>query len=207
MSFSISSSTSTSDCGNSSRRPKPPTASTATPCGITGARDDWYALHTSSSTIALRAETATAALPSDRKRLLIRSGLECGLATIFVSDPDCFCDIVYKDLTVADVSGPGRARKGLDHFFSTGGGHNQFDFDLRKQIDVVFLSAINLFMAFLTAVATNLSDGHPIDADRLERFLHLFQLERLDNRFNLLHLHSPSSLGFEIVAFFAVHTY
>ena len=56
-------------------------------------------------------------------------------------------------------------------------------------------------------MATNFGDGHPIDSDCLESFLYLFQLERLDNRFNLFHFDSLSSLGFEIVAFFAVHAY
>ena len=48
-----------------------------------------------------------AALPSDRKRLFIGSGLECGFATVFVSDPDCFRDIVYEDFTVSNIQDGG----------------------------------------------------------------------------------------------------
>jgi len=42
-------------------------------------------------------------------------------------------------------------------------------------------------MAFLPAVAAHFGDRHAVYADALQRFLDLFQFERLDNGFDLLH--------------------
>src|SRR6185369_1329575 len=53
------------------------------------------------------------------------------------------------------------------------------------------------------AVAADFGDGHPIDTDLLERFLHVFDLVRLDDGFNLFH--GGLLLRLEVIAFFAVH--
>ena len=84
------------------------------------------------------------------------------------------------------------ARLGRDH---------HFEFDLGQQIHVVFLAAIDLFVAFLPAVAANFGDGHAVDADLLQGGLDLLQLERLNDRFDLL---SSAIYASRDVAFFAV---
>ena len=43
-------------------------------------------------------------------------------------------------------------------------------------------------MALLPAVAADVGDRHAVDADALERFLHFVELERLDDRFDFLHM-------------------
>jgi hypothetical protein len=42
-------------------------------------------------------------------------------------------------------------------------------------------------MALLAAETFGLGDGDALESDLLERFLHLIQLERLDDRFDLFH--------------------
>ena len=61
-------------------------------------------------------------------------------------------------------------------------------------------------MALLPAVAAHFADGHAVDADGLQRFLHFFQLERLDDCFDFLHVRAPRRLlRLEDIPFFAVH--
>src|SRR5207245_8826091 len=65
--------------------------------------------------------------------------------------------------------------------------HDHFDFDLGQEIDDVLRPPIQLGMAFLTAEALGLGDRDALDADLVKRLLHLVELERLDDRFDLLH--------------------
>ena len=92
---------------------------------------------------------------------------------------------------------------GLDHFFGARVGDHHLDLDLGQQIDLVFHAAIDLFVAFLAAVAAHFGDGHAVDADALQGFLHFFEFVRLDDGFDFLHGKRP--LRFEIISFFAVH--
>jgi hypothetical protein len=58
-------------------------------------------------------------------------------------------------------------------------------------------------MALLAAMSADLGDSHAIDSDGFQSFFHLFQFERLHDRFNLFH---NGLLSLKIVAFFTVHT-
>ena len=83
------------------------------------------------------------------------------------------------------------------------GGHHHLQLHLGQQIDVVLLAAVDLFVAFLAAVAADFGDRHAVDADALQRFLDFVQLERLDDRFDFFHMVTPSAL--EDISFLAVH--
>src|ERR1700720_3833450 len=103
------------------------------------------------------------------------------------ADADRFVDRRDKDLAVADAAGVGslldRLDGALDHRFF----HHYLDFDLRQEIDDVFGTPIELGMALLPAKALGFGHRDALDADLVKRLLHLVELERLDNRFDLFH--------------------
>src|SRR5207244_5577914 len=71
----------------------------------------------------------------------------------------------------------------LDHIIAE---HN-LDLYLGKKIDDVFGSAVKLGMTLLPPKAFGLGDRNALQADLLERFFHLVELEWFDHRFDLLH--------------------
>src|SRR5439155_10654757 len=64
---------------------------------------------------------------------------------------------------------------------------HDLDLHLGEEIDDVFSAAIELGMALLTAETLGLRYRDSLEADFLERFLHLVKLARFDDRFDLLH--------------------
>src|SRR3546814_2025195 len=56
-----------------------------------------------------------------------------------------------------------------------------------QEFDDIFGAAIQLGMAFLAPEALRLGHGDPRYAYFVQRFLHLIELERLDDRFDLFH--------------------
>jgi hypothetical protein len=111
-----------------------------------------------------------------------------GFAAIAVTNPDCLDDVVNEDLSIADFSGAGRIRDALDHFLQPRIRNYQIESHFRQKIHIVFLAAVNLFMALLPPVTANFADGHPVDADVLERLFDFFHLEWLDDSFDLFHI-------------------
>ena len=65
--------------------------------------------------------------------------------------------------------------------------HN-LDLHLGQEVDDVFRTPVELRMALLASEALGLGDGDALQAHFLQRFLHLVQLERLDDRFDLFHV-------------------
>ncbi len=70
-------------------------------------------------------------------------------------------------------------------------GRIDLDLHLGQEVDHVFGAPVELGVALLAAKALHLDDGQALDADVLERFLDLVELERLDDGFDLLHVVSP----------------
>ena len=66
-------------------------------------------------------------------------------------------------------------------------GHDDFNFDLGKEIDGVLAAAVNLGMAFLTAKAFHFGDGHAFDAEVVQGILHLIELEGFNDGLNFFH--------------------
>src|SRR3546814_13936461 len=64
---------------------------------------------------------------------------------------------------------------------------DDLDLHLGQEIDDVLGAAVELGVAFLAAEALGLGHRDALDADLVQGFLHLVQLERLDDRFDLLH--------------------
>ena len=65
---------------------------------------------------------------------------------------------------------------------------DHLDLHLGQEIHHIFGAAIELGMALLPAEALGFDHGDALQADFVQRLLHLVQLERLDDRFDLLHL-------------------
>src|SRR6185312_2586087 len=86
-----------------------------------------------------------------------------------------------EDLAVADLAGLGRAHDRLDRLAGHVVRHGDLDLHLGQEVDGVLAAAVDLGVALLPAEALHLGDGHALDARLGERFLHLLQLERLDD--------------------------
>ena len=61
-------------------------------------------------------------------------------------------------------------------------------FTFGQEVHHVFGAAIELGMAFLPAEALRLDDSDALQPNLVQRLLHFVQLERLDDRLDLLHL-------------------
>ena len=70
---------------------------------------------------------------------------------------------------------------------SSASSHDDLDLHLGQEIDDVFGAAIKLGVALLAAEALRFDHGDAFDADLVQCFLHLIQLEGLDDRFDLFH--------------------
>jgi hypothetical protein len=94
----------------------------------------------------------------------------------------------HEDLAVADLAGLGGVDDRLDGGIDLLVGEHHLDLDLRQEVDDVFRAPVELGMALLPTEALGLDHAEPLDADFLERFLHLVELEGLYDRFDLLHV-------------------
>src|SRR5579883_367453 len=103
------------------------------------------------------------------------------------ADADGLVDRADEDLAVADAAGMGGVLDRLDRALHQRVLHHHLDLHLGQEIDDVFGPAIELGMAFLPAEAFGLGHGDALNADLVERLLHLVELEGLDDRFDLLH--------------------
>src|SRR5438309_6995981 len=117
-----------------------------------------------------------------------------GLIPLARADADRRLHGRHEDLPVADVAGLGRGRHDLGHLVHELVGHDDFDLDLREEIDRVLTAPVQLCVALLPAEAAHLGDGHADHADAGERLLDIVQFERLDDRLDLLH-HGPPDRG------------
>src|SRR5688500_3642998 len=137
--LSTSSITSTSECGKSSERPYPPTASTAIPFGKAVARCSRYAECRTLLTRAVLSARTETGFPSEknRSRIARKVRLEGRFAALIIANTDGFGHIVNEDLAVADFACFGRRGEGCDHFFRAGGSNHQLHFDFGKEVDLV----------------------------------------------------------------------
>ena len=79
------------------------------------------------------------------------------------------------------------APDGLERAVELVVGDHHLDLDLGQEVHDVLGAAVELGLALLAAVALGLDDGHALDAQLLQGLLHLVQLERLDDGFDLFH--------------------
>ena len=93
-----------------------------------------------------------------------------------------------EDLAVADPAGMRGGRDRLDHPIGKAILDDHFEPHLGQEIDDIFGAAIKLGMALLAAEPLGFGDGDAGHADLVKRFLHLVELERLDDGLDLLHV-------------------
>ena len=79
----------------------------------------------------------------------------------------------------------GRVLDGLDRALDHAVLNHEFDFHFRQEVDHIFGAAIKLRMPLLSAKAANVSDGHALKADLLQRFFDVVELEGFDDGFDL----------------------
>src|SRR6516162_2628262 len=108
-------------------------------------------------------------------------------AALAGADADRLVDRRDKDLAVADPAGVRGLLDRLDRALDQRFLHHDLDLHLRQEVDDIFGSAIELGMSLLATEPLGLGDGDALDADLVERLLHLVELEGLDDRLDLFH--------------------
>jgi hypothetical protein len=103
-----------------------------------------------------------------------------------------------KDLAIADAAGLGCVADGLDDGLRVLVGQNDLDLHLGQKVDNVFGATIEFRVPLLASKTFRLGDGDALQANFLKGFLHLIELERLDDRFDLFH--EKMSLRFPVCA-------
>ena len=103
------------------------------------------------------------------------------------ADADDFFDVGDKDLAIADAAGLGCVADRLDDGLRILVCQNDFDLHLGQEVDNVFGATVKFRVPFLASKALRLGDGDTLQADFLQRLLHLIELEGLDDRFDLFH--------------------
>src|ERR1043166_3254525 len=112
---------------------------------------------------------------------------DCVDAGLSGPDPDRFLDIRDEDLAVPVTAGLRRATDRLDGFFNHVVTENNFDLHFGKEIHDVLGATVKLRVPFLASETFGFGDGDALQSHLLQRFLHLVELERLDDRLELLH--------------------
>src|SRR5262245_4347413 len=106
------------------------------------------------------------------------------------ADADDLFDRGDEDLAVADAAGAGGLLDGLAGAFHLVVLEHDLQLHLGQEIDHVLGAAIELRMALLAAEALGLRHRDALDADLVQGLLHVVELERLDDGFDLLHFSS-----------------
>ena len=103
------------------------------------------------------------------------------------ADADRLLDRRDENLAVADAPGVGRLPDRLDRPLDHRVLDDDLDLHLRQEVDDIFRAPIEFGVALLPAEALGLGDRDALDADLVKRILHVVELERLDDRFDLFH--------------------
>src|SRR3954470_20526750 len=101
--------------------------------------------------------------------------------------PHRFLDGGHEDLAVADPPRPRRVGDRLDHALGEPVLDHHFQLHLGQEVDDIFGAPVELGMPLLPPEPLGLGDGDTRHADVVQRLFHLVELERLDDRLDLLH--------------------
>src|SRR6056297_2460074 len=121
---------------------------------------------------------------------LLGNGLERVRAVLAGADADRLFDGADENLAVDD-----RLYGGIDLIVV----EHDVDLHLGQEVHHIFGPAIEFGMALLTAEPLDLDNRKALNASFLQRFLHLVELEGLDDRFDLFHRRGPPRLSFRNV--------
>src|SRR6185369_10697339 len=104
-------------------------------------------------------------------------GSDRGAAALSRTDPDDLVDRQDEDLAVADAAGLRDLLVADD----------DLELHLGQKVHDVLRPSVELRVTLLAPEALDLGDGESLDSDAGETFLHLIELERLDDRLDLFH--------------------
>src|SRR6056297_3963745 len=127
---------------------------------------------------------------------LLGNGLERVRAVLAGADADRLFYGADENLAVANLVGfcgvDDRLYGGIDLIVV----EHDVDLHLGQEVHHIFGPAIEFGMALLTAEPLDLDNRKALNASFLQRFLHLVELEGLDDRFDLFHRRGPPRLSF-----------
>jgi hypothetical protein len=92
-----------------------------------------------------------------------------------------------KYLAVTYLPGIGSHPDFIDHLIDLVRSDNYFNFYFRDEIDNIFGPPVDLRMTFLPAVSFHLADGHPGNADAVQRIFYIIELKRFYYCFDFSH--------------------
>jgi len=124
-------------------------------------------------------------IPTNGTRILQRVG--AGLARPHTYG---FFHIEDEDLAVPKLARVGRFPYLGYHGISLVVRDHNLNFNFWNEINNLFATAVNFLVSLLATVALDLGDGHALDADLVEGFFDIVQLEGLNNGFNFFHADS-----------------
>ena len=93
-------------------------------------------------------------------------------------------------LAITDLAGVGGADDGLNDFIHLGVIDEDLQLELGYEVNFVLGSAVHLGVTALASKALGLGDRHTTDVQGLQAFLHVIQLEGLENCDNEFHVRS-----------------
>src|SRR5262245_56106423 len=103
------------------------------------------------------------------------------------ADANCLFNRGYEDLAVADATRLGCLLNRLQGLGQHIVSQHDLDLHLWQEVDDVLRTTIKLGMALLPAKPLGLDHGDALQANFLQRLLHLVELEGLDNGFDFFH--------------------
>src|ERR1700730_3287301 len=124
---------------------------------------------------------ARASFLSVMVQLLCGAGSERGGVGFAGADADGLVETQHEDLAVADLSGFGGGRDGLDDLVGLGGCNRHLDLEFRQEAHRVFGAAVRFRVALWTSGTPGLGDGHSVHANLSQSVADLVELERLDD--------------------------
>src|SRR5262245_32987834 len=111
------------------------------------------------------------------------------------TNANCLFDGRDENLAVANAARLGGLLDRLEGLAQHVVGQHDLDLDLGQEVDDVLRTTIKLGVALLSAKALGLDHGDALQANFLQRLLHLVELEGLDNRFDFLHAFPAAPKG------------
>src|SRR5688572_20020529 len=126
-------------------------------------------------------------------RVSFRRVLQGRLVAFARADADGGLHRRDEDLAVADVAGLRGRGDDLGDLVDDLVRHDDLHLDLGEEVDRVLAAAIQLGVALLTPEPPHLGHRHANHADAGEGFLDVVELERLDDRLDLLHRVLPDA--------------
>src|SRR5690606_32945254 len=129
-----------------------------------------------------------------RRKSYLHPRSERFVAALSGADAHHLVDRQDEDLAVADAAGLGGLLDGLDHLRDLLVRHDHLELHLGQEVHDVLRAAVELGVTLLTTEALHLGHRQALRADRAQALLHLVELERLDDRFDLLHRFPPGQV-------------